>query len=133
VKVTEVAAAVIERPGGEFLLAQRPEGKPYPGYWEFPGGKIEPGETPEAALARELREELGIEAEIGRRLAVIRHTYQYGEVELQFFLVERYAGELANLIFQEVRWAPMQTLPEYAFLAADRELVHDLAEGKLVI
>ena len=60
-KITEVAAAVIERPDGEFLLALRPEGKPYPGYWEFPGGKIEPGEDARAALVRELREELDIE------------------------------------------------------------------------
>jgi len=59
-KITEVAAAVIERPDGTFLLACRPEGKPYPGYWEFPGGKIEPGEDPRTALGRELEEELGI-------------------------------------------------------------------------
>jgi 8-oxo-dGTP diphosphatase len=58
--ITEVAAAVIERPDGTFLLAQRPEGKPYAGYWEFPGGKIEAGEAPRHALDRELEEELGI-------------------------------------------------------------------------
>jgi 8-oxo-dGTP diphosphatase len=60
----EVAVAVILRPDDQFLLAQRPAGKVYAGFWEFPGGKVEPGETPESALIRELREELGIDAEL---------------------------------------------------------------------
>ena len=60
-KLTDVAVAVILKPSGEFLLARRPPGKPYAGYWEFPGGKVEPGERVEQALRRELREELGIE------------------------------------------------------------------------
>src|ERR1043165_6220271 len=62
-EVIEVAAAVMERADGSFLLAQRPAGKVYAGYWEFPGGKIEPGEAPDAALARELHEELGVEVD----------------------------------------------------------------------
>ena len=62
-KIIDVAAAVITRPDGRFLLARRPEGKPYPGYWEFPGGKLEPGENPQQALNRELMEELGLQVE----------------------------------------------------------------------
>ena len=101
--------------------------------WEFPGGKIEPGEGPEAALARELDEELGISAAIGPRVARIRHKYRNGgAVDLQFFTVHEFTGEIQNRIFNDVRWSPMPALPSYDFLAADLGLIHDLAEGKLL-
>jgi 8-oxo-dGTP diphosphatase len=117
---------------GEVLVCQRRADQPMPLKWEFPGGKIEPGESSEMALRRELREELGVEAEIGRRTAILRHSYHSGEVELEFFVVERYAGEITNFIFQEVRWEKLTNLPRYDFLDADRLLVADLAGGKLL-
>lgn len=102
-KITEVAAAVIERPG-EFLLACRPEGKPYPGYWEFPGGKIEPGESPREALVRELREELGIEAtELSPWITRV-YAYTHATVRLHFHRVTAWQGEPRPLEDQAIRW-----------------------------
>lgn len=101
--------------------------------WEFPGGKLEPGESAEQALVRELSEELGIEAEIGPAVTRIRHNYRHGgAVDLQFFSVRAFSGEIANQIYQQVRWVRLEDLPSYEFLAADRNLVKDLAAGKLL-
>lgn len=127
-----VAAALIIR-GGEVLIGQRRANQPMALQWEFPGGKIEAGETPEQALARELDEELGIEATIGPRVTRIRHNYRHGgAVDLQFFAVHEFAGEIQNRIFQQVRWTRLEDLPGYDFLAADRGLIRDLAAGKLL-
>ncbi len=101
--------------------------------WEFPGGKIEAGESPEQALARELDEELGIQAKVGARVTHIRHNYRHGgAVDLQFFAVHEFAGELQNRIFQQFQWVRLEDLPTYDFLAADRGLIQDLAAGKLL-
>jgi 8-oxo-dGTP diphosphatase len=101
--------------------------------WEFPGGKIEPGETPEQALARELDEELGIQATIGPSITRIRHNYRHGgAVDLHFFAVHEFQGELTNRIFTQFRWTKLEELPQYDFLAADRGLIRDLAAGKLL-
>jgi len=127
-----VAAALILR-GDEVLICQRKAGSPMGLKWEFPGGKIEPGESPEQALRRELDEELGIHATVGTRIAHLRHTYRSGgAVDLQFFAVHAFEGEMVNHIFEEFRWVPLRDLPEYDFLAADRNLVRDLAAGKLL-
>jgi 8-oxo-dGTP diphosphatase len=101
--------------------------------WEFPGGKVEAGETLIEALRRELSEELGIDATIGENIASIRHNYKNGgAVDLAFFAVHRFEGELENRIFKQVRWAELRDLPSFDFLAADRTFVRDLAAGKLL-
>jgi len=130
--IRAVAAALILR-GEEVLICQRRPDQPLGSKWEFPGGKIEPGETAEEALRRELKEELDIDAIVGTRVAHIRHNYRSGgAVDLQFFLVREYTRDVANLIFQDVRWCPLRHLPEYDFVTADRNLVRDLAAGKLL-
>jgi len=91
--VVEVAAAVIERPDGAFLLAQRPAGKVYAGWWEFPGGKVEAGEAPERALARELHEELGIEVLRAYPWVTRVHIYEHATVRLHFFRVAGWRGD----------------------------------------
>ncbi len=127
-----VAAALIVR-GGEVLIGQRRPDQPMASQWEFPGGKIESGESPEQALARELEEELGIHAVIGPRVTHIRHNYRHGgAVDLQFFAVHEFSGEMRNRIYHEVRWVRLEDLPGYEFLAADRGLIRDLAAGKLL-
>jgi 8-oxo-dGTP diphosphatase len=128
-----VSAAFILR-GDTILICQRRRGQPMELKWEFPGGKIESGETAEQALARELEEELGIQAEIGAHVTGVRHTYRHGgAVDLQFFAVHGFQGELTNRVFNDFRWVSLKDLPAYDFLAADRGLIHDLAEGKLKI
>jgi 8-oxo-dGTP diphosphatase len=127
-----VVAALIVR-DEQILICQRRADQPMALQWEFPGGKIEPGETPEQALARELDEELGIQAVIGPRVTHIRHNYRHGgAVDLQFFAVHEFAGELQNRIFTQLRWTKLEELGEYDFLPADRNLIRDLAARKLL-
>jgi len=127
-----VAAALIVREG-QVLIGQRRPDQPMALQWEFPGGKIEAGESPEQALARELDEELGIQATIGPRVTRIRHNYRHGgAVDLQFFAVHEFTGEMQNRIYHDVRWTKLEDLPDYDFLAADRGLIRDLAAGKLL-
>jgi len=114
------------------LVCQRTRHQTMPLKWEFPGGKIEEGEQPRDALRRELEEELGIRAVIGDEVARIRHEYPDGNsVELRFYNVREYAGEIENRIFREISWSGPRDLPGYDFLEADLQLVKDLAEGKL--
>ena len=127
-----MAAALILR-AGEVLIGQRRPDQPMALQWEFPGGKIEPGESPEQALARELDEELGITAVVGPRVTHIRHNYRHvGAVDLQFFAVHEFTGEIDNRIFHQVRWTKLEELTDFEFLAADRGLIRDLAAGKLL-
>jgi 8-oxo-dGTP diphosphatase len=127
-----VAAALIVR-SGEVLIGQRRADQPMALQWEFPGGKIEAGESPVEALARELDEELGIRASIGPAVTRIRHNYRHGgAVDLQFFAVHEFTGEINNQIYAQVRWVRLEDLPSYDFLAADKGLIQDLAAGKLL-
>jgi len=131
-----VVAALILRTGDagdEVLICQRKPDQAMALKWEFPGGKIEPGEVPVQALARELNEELGIDAVIGAPVTRVRHNYRNGgAVDIQFFLVKEFAGALENRIFNDMRWSTLPALPEFDFLAADLGLIKDLATGKLL-
>ncbi len=130
--MTRVVAGLIFR-DDEILVCQRTRHQSMPLKWEFPGGKIEPGEQPRDALRRELEEELGIVAEIGDEISRIVHTYPSGgSVELRFYAVALFEGALENRIFRDIQWAKRGDLPKYDFLEADAPLVRELAEGKLL-
>ncbi len=130
-RVVNVVAAVIERdtPGGlEILIGQRKPNGRHPHKWEFPGGKVEPGETARDALARELREELAINAKVGEEIEQYDFTYDGIKItHLYFFRVTEFEGELANLDFARIAWVPRERLPEYDFLEGDVEFVKRLA------
>lgn len=127
-----VVAALIVR-DNEILVCQRTRYQSKPLKWEFPGGKIEFGEQPRDALRRELEEELGIQAEVGDEVERITHTYEDGgTVELRFYVVRNFAGELQNRIFRDIQWVHRSKLPDYDFLEADAPLLVQLAAGKLV-
>jgi len=130
----EVAAAVLQRPDGSFLLAQRPPDKIWPGYWEFPGGKIEPGETPYHALVRELREELGIEIETAYPWITRVFTYPHATVKLNFFRVTKWGGKLFPHEGQTFSWqypiffsrSPDKTTTVFPLLPANAPILHAL-------
>ena len=127
-----VVAALIMQ-DGKLLVCQRTRHHTMPLKWEFPGGKIEEGEQPRDALRRELDEELGIQAIVGDELARIQHEYPNGGmVELRFYVVRKFEGELENRIFKDIQWARPNELPKFDFLEADLSLVNDLAAGKLL-
>ena len=130
--IKRVVAALIFK-AGKILVCQRTRHQTMPLKWEFPGGKIEEGEQPRDAMHRELEEELGIDAAIGEEVARIRHDYKNGAaVELRFYAVREYKGEIENRIFKDMRWAPRSELPSFDFLEADLQLVKNLAEGKIL-
>ena len=124
--MTTVVAAVIEREG-RILIGQRRADTAHPLKWEFPGGKVEPGEDPAAALARELEEELAIRSTIGPEIA--RYNYQYSgraPILLIFYRVTEFEGEPCNLVFERIAWELPSRLPEYDFLDGDVEFVRKL-------
>lgn len=127
-----VVAALIES-DGKLLVCQRRRGSKFELQWEFPGGKREEGETLEAALARELREELGVTATIGREIHRLRHQYASTGVpfELVFFAASANPAEIQNLEFERIEWRKPEDLPQLDFLAADRDLVAKLANGEI--
>jgi 8-oxo-dGTP diphosphatase len=130
----QVVAAILTRaPDNKILICQRRKDQPLGLKWEFPGGKVEPDEEPRAALRRELQEELGIEAEIGEELTRFQHHYKNGGgVELTFFRVLDYTGEMQNIIFKDIRWVDRRSLPRFDFLEADVKLVRQIANGEIL-
>ncbi len=126
-KVTHVAAAVFLRPDGTFLLAQRPEGKPYPGYWEFPGGKVEAGETPFDCLKREIKEELDVEVLEATPWIVRVHVYTHATVRLNFFRVTRWHGEFRGMEGQAHVWQNVNELSVSPMLPANTPVFRALA------
>jgi 8-oxo-dGTP diphosphatase len=128
----KVVAALIEQQG-RILACQRSRGGRFELMWEFPGGKMEPGETPEQALTRELWEELGVTATIGREVYRTTHlsTETREPFELIFFAAQVPPSEIQNREFEQIVWREPETLPELNFLAADRELIAKLASGAL--
>lgn len=124
-----VAAGVIHR-DGRVLVGQRRQADRHPYKWEFPGGKVEHGETPQQALARELREELQIEATIGGELARYEHEYPGGSrVHLLFFVVPEFQGQLNGRVFEQICWIDVHALPELDFLEGDWDFIRRLARG----
>ena len=124
-----VSAAVIHR-SGQILVGQRRPIDRHPLKWEFPGGKVEHGETPQEALIRELREELQIEAQIGPELARYEHDYPSGSrVHLLFFAVPSFTGEPTARVFQQICWTDLAELPALDFLDGDLDFVRRLSRG----
>jgi 8-oxo-dGTP diphosphatase len=119
-----VLAAVIER-GGRLLVSRRLEGTHLEGFWEFPGGKCDPGETHEACLARELREELGVSSVVGEELLVTEHAYPERRVRLHFRACT-IDGDPRPLLGQQIRWIDRRALGALRFPDADRELIDRL-------
>jgi mutator protein MutT len=116
-----VVAAVVED-RHRFLVTRRPPGVHLAGMWEFPGGKIDPDESHVAALRRELREELGVDADVGELVHDTTHAYPEVTVALYFYRC-RLVGEPTPLLGQEMRWVPREELPSLGFPPADAELI----------
>jgi 8-oxo-dGTP diphosphatase len=122
----QVVAAVIER-DGRILIGQRKRGARHSLKWEFPGGKVEPGEDPRDALARELREELAIEAHIAEEIDAYNVHYPNGPpIQLLFFRVVRFEGDPVNLAFEQIAWAEARSLADYDFLEGDLKFIRKL-------
>jgi 8-oxo-dGTP diphosphatase len=124
-----VSAGIIHR-DGRVLVGQRRRGDRHPLKWEFPGGKVEHGESPQEALARELLEELQIDATIGTELARYEHDYPSGSrVHLLFFAVPGFTGEPRGRVFEQICWIDLHSLPRLDFLDGDLDFVRRLARG----
>ena len=128
-----VVVAVIERSDRRLLIGQRRKDDTSPLKWEFPGGKVRDGEAPETALARELQEELGVTLVKSVELGRVRHHYAGtpDELEIRFFAAAIAESELTPRAFEQIAWALPKELGNYDFLAANRELIAQLATGRI--
>jgi 8-oxo-dGTP diphosphatase len=128
-RIVVVAALIIE--DGRLLACQRSRSGAFPLKWEFPGGKIEAGEGPADALARELMEELAIEIVGSEKVYAYSHIYPgFSAVDLQFFLVAEYRGRPINRVFEQIRWIGPEDLARLDFLDGDRPVIEWLLKGK---
>lgn len=125
-KIVHVAAAVITRPDGSFLLGQRAPETFYTGYWEFPGGKVEPGETPREALVRELQEELGITVDAAHPWLTREHIYEHAHVNLHFFEVPEWHGEVQSHVHAALSWQRAESLEVGPMLPANGPILKAL-------
>jgi 8-oxo-dGTP diphosphatase len=123
-----VAAGILRDPRGRVLITERVGGGPFQGMWEFPGGKIVGGESPEQALARELAEELGIELSAVERFMHLEHDYPDRSVSIHFFLVDAWINEPAGLEGQALRWVPPASLGDHDILPADVPVIRALQQ-----
>ena len=123
-----VVAGALFDAEGRVLIAQRPAGKALAGRWEFPGGKVDMGESEHAALRRELREELGIEVIAARPFMRLAHAYQDRDVELSLWIVERFAGKPRSLDAQALKWVSPAALAAEDILEADQPFITGLRE-----
>ena len=123
-----VVAAALYDQVGRVLIAQRPPGKHMAGRWEFPGGKVGRNETESAALARELREELGVDVTAARPFMRLTHSYDDRDVELSLWIIEQFTGTPAALDAQQLRWVAPAQLPAEDILEADRPFVAELID-----
>ena len=121
-----LVSAAILREKGRLLITRRPADKPLGGYWEFPGGKLHPGESPQQALVRELREELGIEVDVEEIFDVLFHRYDWGDVLLLAYNCRRLSGSISNLEVAEHKWVCPSRLGEFELLPADRPLIEKI-------
>lgn len=130
-RTTIVVAGVLQREG-MLLIGQRMANDRHALKWEFPGGQVEPGETPRQALMRELHEELGIEARIGAEIARYEHSRNGRDpLILLFHKVEEFTGEPQSEAFEQIRWESPAALPDYDFLDGDLDFVRRLAKGRV--
>ena len=118
-----VVAAALYDPSGRVLIARRPAGKHMAGRWEFPGGKVHPGESERAALERELHEELGIRIGAARPCMRLTHAYADREVELSLWIIERFSGTPGAVEGQELKWVALDALAAQDMLEADRPFI----------
>ena len=125
--IVVVAAALFDR-DGRVLFAQRPRGKPLAGRWEFPGGKVDAGESERQALVRELREELGIEVLAARPFMRLTHAYAERDVALSLWIVERFSGEPRSLDAQALKWVAPGRLGSEDILEADQPFIEALRD-----
>jgi 8-oxo-dGTP diphosphatase len=127
--MVQVVAAILER-DGKILIGQRKAEQSHPLKWEFPGGKVEAGETPEQALARELEEELGIAGAAGPEITRYQYTYPgKNPIQLYFFRITGFQGEPVNRIFHALRWEPRHLLAGFDFVEGDIDFIRGLSSG----
>lgn len=122
-KILQVAVGIIKNSSGQILISKRDNSLHQGGLWEFPGGKIEPNETPMQALARELEEELEIKINAASPLITVKHSYPDKTVQLNVFTVEHFSGVARSCLKQEVKWIEAQELPHYSFPIANKSII----------
>ncbi len=118
----KIVVAVIQNPAGDYLLGLRPVGKPLSGFWEFPGGKVEEGETAYEALCRELEEELGIQVKQAEHF----FEYAYNDLDFSVWRVVNYEGELQPLVAEKLKWSSKAHLRQHVFPPANRAILNKL-------